>query len=142
MEKWKNEGKLVTKESPKSKKPYFGQDMAFLGVKWSQNQILGPKIHLKLVFNHTFFFWKKFQSWFFGFKLQPHHPVWFSLIQKKQFSYFSCQVSTFNYLPVTFIIAIFCVEFKSGLKLLIAEGEVCQKVDYLVIFWCFWGFFQ
>ena len=61
LEKWRNEGKCVTKESPKSKKPYFGQDMAFLGVKWSQNQIWGPKIHLKLVFNHTFFIEKNFK---------------------------------------------------------------------------------
>ena len=35
--------------------------MAFLVVKSSQNQILGPKIHLKLVFNHTFFFEKNFK---------------------------------------------------------------------------------
>ena len=32
-EKVKKRIKSVTKESPKSKKPYFGQDMAFLGVK-------------------------------------------------------------------------------------------------------------
>ena len=60
-EKVKKRIKSVTKESPKSKKPYFGQDMAFLGVKWSQNQIMGWKIHLKLVFNHTFFIEKNFK---------------------------------------------------------------------------------
>ena len=106
---------LKSHQNPK--KPYFSQDMAFLGVKWSQNQILGPKIHLKLVFNHTFFIEKNFKVDVLD--SNSNHTILLGSVSHRKKT-FSSHVNACNYLPITFIIAIFGVEFKSGLKILIA----------------------
>ena len=115
--KVKKRRKISDYRVTKIQKTLFQPRYGFLRCQMITKSNSGPKNTSKISIQSYFLYWKKFQSWCFGFKVQPHHPAWFSFTQKKTFS---SHVNACNYLPITFIIAIFCVVFKSGVKILIA----------------------